>query len=101
DPAETVIQGVVYYQIKTAFDLKDARLKSGMTTNLDIVTAQKDNVLIIPARAVKYEDSIRYVEVLVDGKPKKTTIKTGLESDQDVEVTSGLKEGDKIITFVK
>lgn len=101
DPAETVIQGVVYYQIKTAFDLKDERLKSGMTTNLDIVTAQKDDVLIIPARAIKYEDSIRYVEVLNNGKPVKTIIKTGLESDQDVEVTEGLKEGDKIITFVK
>jgi RND family efflux transporter MFP subunit len=101
DPAETVIQGVVYYQIKTAFNLKDERLKSGMTTNLDIVTAQKSNVLIIPSGAVKYEDSIRYVDVLNNGKPKKTIIKTGLESDQFVEVTEGLKEGDKIITFEK
>lgn len=101
DPAETVIQGVVYYQIKTAFDLKDERLKSGMTTNLDIETAKKENVLIIPARAIKYEDSIRYVEVLNNGKPFKTVIKTGLESDQFVEVTEGLKEGDKIITFMK
>ncbi len=101
DPAETVIQGVVYYQIKTAFDLKDERLKSGMTTNLNIVTAQKSNVLIIPSRAVKYEDSIRYVDVLNNGAPKKTVIKTGLESDQYVEVTEGLKEGDKIITFEK
>jgi RND family efflux transporter MFP subunit len=102
DPAETMIQGVVYYQIKTAFDLKDERLKPGMTTNLNIVTAQKDNVLIIPARAVKYEDSIRYVEVLDNnGAPKKVTIKTGLESDQFVEVTDGLKEGDKIITFAQ
>lgn len=101
DKAETVIQGVVYYQIKTAFDLEDERLKPGMTTNLDIITDQKENVLIIPARAIKYEDSTRYVEVLNNGSPKKVTITTGLESDQYVEVTSGLKEGDKIVTFVK
>lgn len=101
DPAETIIQGVVYYQIKAAFDLKDERLKSGMTTNLDVVTDSKDNVLIIPARAIKYEDSTRYVEVLNNGTPKKTYIKTGLESDQFVEVTEGLKERDKIITFTK
>ena len=101
DPAETIIQGVVYYKIKTAFNLKDDRLKSGMTTNLNVETAKKSGVLIIPTRAVKYEDSIRYVEVLENGAPKKITIKTGIESDQFVEVTDGLKEGDKIITFVK
>ena len=101
DPAETIIQGVIYYEIKTAFDLEDERLKSGMTANLEIITDQKENVLTIPARAIKYEDSIRYVEVLNNGTPKKTIITTGLESDQYVEVTSGLKQGDKIITFVK
>jgi len=101
DRAETNVQGVVYYGIKTAFDLEDERLKSGMTANLDIITDEKTNVLIIPARAIKYEDSTRYVEVLNNGTPKKTVITTGLESDQYVEVTSGLKEGDKIVTFVK
>jgi macrolide-specific efflux system membrane fusion protein len=101
DPAETIIQGVVYYEIKAAFDLDDDRLKSGMTTNLDIETAKKENVLTIPARAIKYEDSIRYVEVLKNRKPEKVSITTGLESDQLVEVTEGLNEGDLIITFVK
>ncbi len=101
DRAETIVQGVVYYGIKTVFDLQDERLKTGMTTNLEIITDEKDDVLIIPARAIKYEDSIRYVEILNNGTPKKTIITTGLESDQYVEVTSGLKEGDKIVTFVK
>jgi len=101
DPAETIVQGVVYYQIKTAFDLTDERLKSGMTTNLDIITDEKKNVLVIPTRAIKYENNTRYVDVLINGAPKKATIGTGLESDQYVEITSGLKKGDKIITFVK
>jgi len=101
DPAETIIQGVVYYQIKTIFELKDERLKSGMTTNLDIITAEKEDVLVIPTRAIRYEDSIRYVDVLNNGASEKVIITTGLESDQYAEVTSGLREGDKIITFVK
>lgn len=100
DPAETVIQGVVYYEVKTAFEIDDPRLKSGMTANLEIVTDKKEDVLIIPSRAIKFEDSQRYVEVL-NGGPKKVQIETGLESDQYTEVISGLKEGDKIITFVK
>ena len=101
DRAETIIQGVVYYQIKTAFELDDERLKSGMTTNLEIVTAEKDNVIIVPARAINFEDNTRYVEVLRNGTPEKVTITTGLESDQFVEVLSGLEEGDQIITFVR
>ncbi|MCA9374148.1 HlyD family efflux transporter periplasmic adaptor subunit [Candidatus Peregrinibacteria bacterium] len=101
DTAETIIQGVVYYQIKTAFNLDDERLKSGMTTNLEIVTAEKEDVIIIPARAINFEDSTRYVQVLRNGAPEKVTITTGLESDQFVEVTSGLEEGDQIITFVR
>ncbi|MEZ4087194.1 MAG: HlyD family efflux transporter periplasmic adaptor subunit [Candidatus Gracilibacteria bacterium] len=101
DTAETIIQGVVYYQIKTAFNLDDERLKSGMTTNLEIVTAEKEDVIIIPTRAINFEDSTRYVEVLRNGAPEKVTITTGLESDQFVEVTSGLEEGDQIITFVR
>lgn len=100
DRAETVIQGVIYYEIKTAFNIDDPRLKSGMTANLEVITDRKKDVLMIPTRAVKYEDSIRYVEVL-NGGPKKVQIKTGLESDQFVEIIEGLKQGDKIITFVK
>ncbi|MFC1809937.1 efflux RND transporter periplasmic adaptor subunit [Patescibacteria group bacterium] len=100
DRAETIIQGVIYYEIKTAFEIDDPRLKSGMTANLEIVTDKKEDVLIIPSRAVKFENSLRYVEVL-NGGPKKVQIETGLESDQYMEITSGLKQGDKIITFVK
>jgi RND family efflux transporter MFP subunit len=101
DPAETVIQGVTYYKIKTAFSGEDERIKSGMTVNLEIETDRKSDVLVIPIRALKYEDSIKYVEVLRNGKPEKVEIKTGIENDQYVEILSGLNNGDKVITFVK
>ncbi|MBU1445977.1 efflux RND transporter periplasmic adaptor subunit, partial [Patescibacteria group bacterium] len=101
DQAETAIQGVVYYKIQSAFDIQDERVKSGMTVNLDIETDKKEGVLMIPIRALKYEDSIKYVEVLNNGSPQRIEIEAGIENDQYVEVLSGLKEGDKVITFVK
>lgn len=101
DPAETVIQGVTYYKIKTAFTGQDERIKSGMTVNLDIETDRKENVLLIPIRALKFEDSTKYVEVLSNGSPEKRQITTGIENDQFVEILTGLKEGEKVITFVK
>lgn len=100
DPAETIVQGVIYYGIETAFTIEDERIKSGMTTNLDIITDKKTDILKIPIRALRYEDSIKYVEVLKNGEPEKVTVTTGVEGDQYVEITSGLEEGDKIITFI-
>lgn len=99
--AETVIQGVIYYEIDTAFEVEDERIKSGMTVNLEIETNRKENVLTVPLRAVKIEDSTRYVEVLRNSHPEKVTITTGLSDDTYVEVLSGIQVGDKIVTFVK
>jgi HlyD family secretion protein len=105
DPASTVIQDVVYYRVKFKLNAPDARLKIGMSEDIDVLTASKDNVLMIPLRAVKTEGKERFVEVLkdeVNNVTEKIKITTGLEGDEGmVEVASGnLKEGDKVITLV-
>jgi len=101
EPAETVIQGVIYYRIKAAITTKDERIRSGMTVNLEVETEKKTGVLEIPVRALKYEDSTKYVEILTSQGPMKVYVKTGIENDQFAELIEGLKEGDKVITFVK
>ena len=103
DPASTVIQDVVYYRIKLKLDNIDPRLKAGMSANIDVRTSEKDNVLMIPARAIKSDGKKKYVDVLqADGiTTEKKYIETGLEGDDGmVEVTSGLKGGEKVVTFV-
>ena len=101
DPAETVIQDVVYYKVKVSLvDNENYEIKPGMTANVDIVTAEKDNVLVIPGRAVKQNDT-KYVEVLEEGVPQRREVKVGLRGDGGlVEIISGLKEGEEVITFV-
>lgn len=104
DPASTVIQDVVYYRIKSKFDNLDLRFKAGMSANVDIHTAEADNVLMIPLRAVQTERNNKFVEVLnPDGKTTtKIQIQTGLEGDGGmVEIASGLNGGEKVVTFVK
>lgn len=104
DPASTVIQDVVYYRIKSKFDNLDPRFKAGMSANVDIHTAEADNVLMIPMRAVQTEGNNKFVEIFnPDGKTTtKIQIQTGLEGDEGmVEVKSGLKEGQKVVTFTK
>lgn len=103
DPASTVIQDVVYYRIKLNLDNLDPRFKAGMSANIDVLTAKKDNVLTIPQRAIKTEGDKKYVDVLqADNTTRKIYVETGLEGDGGmVEITSGLKGGEKIVTFVE
>jgi multidrug efflux pump subunit AcrA (membrane-fusion protein) len=57
---------------------------------------------MIPSRAIKIETNKKFVDVLkVDGiTTEKKYITTGLEGDDGmVEVTSGLKGGEKVVTF--
>ena len=100
DPAETVIQDVVYYRLKITFDQNNEKVKSGMTANIDIQTASKENVLSIPARAVK-ENGSKYVEILSSsGEVIKKDVETGLRGDGGLlEIISGLSEGEEVITF--
>lgn len=103
DPASTVIQDVVYYGIKLKLEKIEPRLKAGMSANIDVRTNEKDNVLMIPTRAIKEDGKKKYVEVLkADGiTTEKIYIETELEGDDGmVEVKSGLKGGEKVVTFV-
>jgi membrane fusion protein (multidrug efflux system) len=57
-------------------------------------------IITIPVRTIqKDENNESYVYVAADGKAKKQVVKTGKEYKGMVEVVSGLKEGDKLITL--
>lgn len=101
DPASTTIQDVVYYNIKLKLNNSDIRIKPGMSANIDIATAQKDNVVIVPVRAIKTEDSKKYVDVLeADSTTRKVYVETGLQGNEGmVEIKSGLNGGEKVVTF--
>ncbi|MEI6528122.1 MAG: efflux RND transporter periplasmic adaptor subunit [bacterium] len=102
DPAATVIDGVPTYKVTLKFTVQDARVKSGMTANLDIMTNTKENVLIVPTRAIMSENNKKYVNILGvgdDATTTKTEVVTGLRGvDGFVEIISGLKEGDRVVT---
>lgn len=103
DPASTIIQDVVYYRIKLQLANLDGRLKVGMSVNIDVHTAEADNVLVVPSRAIQTEGKNKFVQVLnADGlTTTKVQIQTGLEGDEGmVEVKSGLKGGEKVVTYV-
>lgn len=77
-------------------------LRAGYSANADIIIREKKEVLTIPERLVTFEDGGKKATVEIpsaDPKkdPKKIDIKTGISDGLNVEVTAGLKQGDKVV----
>jgi len=98
DPVEKLIEGVVYYETTISFDDIPDGLKPGMTADLTIRTASKENVLTIPKGAIQEKDGKVTVEVLNGKSTQQKEIKIGLKGSNDlVEVVSGLGEREEVI----
>lgn len=100
DPSATVNQGVSSYRVVIQFKEKDDRIRTGMTGNAQIITAQKQSVLAVPWSSVITRSGMSFVIVK---NPDKTTnerqIQTGIRSGDMVEVISGLSEGELVASF--
>ena len=102
EPAETIIDGVVYYRITVVFDKTDESIRSGMSADVTIKTNERNNVLTIPYRAVNYKDDKKIVKILDGEELKEIEVTTGLKgSNGKIEILTGVEEGDEIINFIK
>ncbi len=103
DPAETIISDVVYYSVKIQVAGTDRPIKPGMTANVDIRTATRNNVLFIPQRAVVSVGKTNTVSVLKSKNVvEERMVELGLRADNGmVEILSGLEQGEDVVTFVK
>ncbi len=101
DPAETVVQGVIYYQVTAMFTAEDEDIKPGMTANMDIITAELDSVLGVPVRAVKYDGSRVYVLMVRFGEAYEVDVEIGVRGDQYIEILEGLDKGDKVVVYIR
>ncbi len=74
------------------------RLKPGMFVEVRIAIGAKENVLVIPRKAILYKQNKTYAFVLNRNQVSQREIVLGLTEEDYVEVTSGLKPGDVIVT---
>lgn len=99
---------VVTYEVIIEVDNKDLKLKPGMTANVEIITANKKDVFLVPNKALRFYvtdengDTKRYKDkgiwVLDGNTPERIVIKTGVADDDFTEISAdGLTEGMKVI----
>ncbi len=72
-------------------------LKPGMTVKAEIITAFQDSTLTLPISAITDSAGVEYVFLYTSHRAKKKEVKTGIYSDTDIEITSGLKIDDTVI----
>jgi RND family efflux transporter MFP subunit len=99
EPSSTVVQDVVSYVTRFRLTHPDVRLREGMSATIDAITAQSENVLAVPFRAVTRDGKKAFVDVSADGiASHRREVVLGLEGDEGmIEVKSGLSEGDPVV----
>jgi membrane fusion protein, macrolide-specific efflux system len=100
DTISTVVSNVVTYNSVISFDSVPASVKPGMTANVSVITASKDNVVNVPSAAISTTGGQSTVTVLQNGKDVVTPVQTGLKGDGTTEIASGLNGGDQVVMSV-
>lgn len=95
NPRIDVQTGTVKVTIEVFDD--SLRLKPGMFVEARIVIGMKENVLVIPRKAILYKQNLTYVFVLDRNQAFQREVTLGLTEEDDVEVISGLEEGETIV----
>jgi len=79
-------------------DNTDYLLRPGMFVKADIVTQQKDSVIVIPKNIILSRQRGKTVFVVDRGVAVERIVETGLENLTDVEITRGLEKNERVVT---
>ncbi len=96
NPRVDVQTGTVKVTIEV-FD-ETQNLKPGMFVEAKIVIGKKDNVLVIPRRAILFKQNKTYVFVMKQNQVSQREVTLGLTEEDHLEILSGLEQGEVIVT---
>jgi HlyD family secretion protein len=86
------------YPVYIDIDHLPERLAAGMSVDAAIIVAEKKGVLVLPKPLVRARtDGSATVQVWVNGHKESREVKIGLIGDTNVEIASGLQEGELVV----
>lgn len=102
DTAGSTSSGVTTYPTVIVLDVESDTILSNMAASANIIIARKNNVLMVPIAAVQTNtDGSFYVRIMdKKGVVTQKTVETGLSSDTQTEIVSGVTEGESVVTSV-
>ena len=91
--------GVKTFREEVDIDQKNSQARPGMTARIETVMDGKKNTLKMPISGLFEERGKKFAYLdLSKAKAKKVDVRTGLRNETEVEILSGLKEGDTVYT---
>jgi HlyD family secretion protein len=100
--SQLTTEKVTDFEVEIELSKFSPLLRPGMNVKTDIITNEKKDVLVIPIQASgkrKIKDKpTESVFIVQGGKAKLTEITPGISSDTNIEIISGIEEGDTVIT---
>lgn len=69
----------------------------GSIANITKIKAKSENALVIPKHIIKTDGDRTYVQLLRNNEKVETDIETGISNAVEIEVLSGLSEGEEVI----
>jgi RND family efflux transporter MFP subunit len=96
-PAPSTARGMTTYVAIIAFGSGGSYVRPGMGVNVTITTATLEDVLLVPRRAVRTVGMNQVVRVVVGGRASDVVVTTGLSNTSEVQVLSGLGEGQQVL----
>lgn len=100
DVSGTSNSGVVTYPTYIQLDSPETGLLPNMSVSASIITATKDNVIVVPSTSVKTQNGTTYVQEVLSGQLSLVEAEIGLQSDTQAEVVAGVAEGTTVVTAV-
>src|SRR5690606_33143969 len=95
-----VVNNVTVYEVDVAPESVPEFMRAGMSAEVGFRVDFKENVLLIPATALRREGQVRFVNVpdpLAPGEFLEQEVAVGLRDGKHVEVVEGLREGETIL----
>lgn len=87
------------FPIEIELDPSDGgTLRAGYSANADVIIDRRADVLMVPERLVTFSGDTARVTVLgADGRREERVIETGLSDAINIQVISGLEQGEKVV----
>ncbi len=82
--------------LKPRFSVENKKMVLGDYLDVHIVIGESSNTVAVPTTCLYTSDEKQYVYKVVNGKKEKCFVETGITNGTDVEITSGVEEGDDI-----
>ena len=94
-PQSTVTQNVTQYAVVVDLERPDPALRLGMTVDAEFIVTDRQNVLMVPAEAVRGKDA--RVVILVEGETlTPVVVEIGATDGRQVEIVRGVEAGQTV-----